>query len=174
MSGAQFRVTAPNPDYSGATGDCQFNKGIYIGPVPDGTRLYFEQAGYHVHLLEGDAEIAGVEGSLLDPVDPAELKGSALDRALEAAGLPSDGTVEDKRARLAFFAESYAEDEGGEPIQTGGPDLPPAEELKGQALADALDQAGLSKDGTADEKRARLAAFQAGQAAGSDTTQNGA
>jgi hypothetical protein len=171
MTATRYRVTAPNPEYSGATGDCQFNKGVYVGEVADGTRLYFEQAGYHVHLLEGDAEIDGVEGSLLDPVDPAELKGSALDRALEAAGLPSDGTVEDKRDRLTQFAASYAEDPGE---QTGGPDLPPAEDLKGQALADALDQAGLSKDGTADEKRARLAAFQAGQAAGSDTTQNGA
>lgn len=34
--------------------------------------------------------------------------------------------------------------------------------LKGQALDDALDAAGLTKTGTADEKRQRLADYQAG------------
>jgi hypothetical protein len=38
---------------------------------------------------------------------------------------------------------------------------PPAAELKGKALDDALDQAGLPKSGTADEKRAALAAHEA-------------
>jgi hypothetical protein len=38
----------------------------------------------------------------------------------------------------------------------------PAGELKGEALDDALEEAGLSKAGTADEKRDRLAAFQQG------------
>lgn len=36
----------------------------------------------------------------------------------------------------------------------------PAGELKGKALDEALEDAGLSKDGTADEKRDRLAAHQ--------------
>jgi len=36
-----------------------------------------------------------------------------------------------------------------------------AEELKGKALDDALDSAGLSKSGSADEKRQRLAEHQA-------------
>jgi hypothetical protein len=36
-----------------------------------------------------------------------------------------------------------------------------AEALKGKALDDALDKAGLSKAGTADEKRARLAEHEA-------------
>lgn len=36
-----------------------------------------------------------------------------------------------------------------------------AEELKGKALDDALDAAGLSKSGTADEKRDRLAEHEA-------------
>jgi hypothetical protein len=41
-------------------------------------------------------------------------------------------------------------------------------ELKGQALDDALDAAGLSKSGTADEKRARLAEHEATLAATTD------
>jgi hypothetical protein len=44
--------------------------------------------------------------------------------------------------------------------QPGAWEEPPAdepEELKGQALDDALEAAGLSKSGTADEKRQRLA-----------------
>jgi hypothetical protein len=36
--------------------------------------------------------------------------------------------------------------------------------LKGAALDEALDRAGLSKSGTADEKRARLAEYEAGLA----------
>lgn len=43
------------------------------------------------------------------------------------------------------------------------PEQVPAQELKGQALDDALADAGLSKSGSADEKRARLAAHQAEQ-----------
>lgn len=35
-------------------------------------------------------------------------------------------------------------------------------DLKGQALDDALESAGLSKSGTADEKRSRLAEYEAG------------
>lgn len=41
-------------------------------------------------------------------------------------------------------------------------------ELKGKALDDALDAAGLSKSGTADEKRARLAEYEAGLADNND------
>lgn len=46
-------------------------------------------------------------------------------------------------------------------------DMLPADpaSLKGQALEDALDGAGLPKDGTADEKRQRLAGHQSGQPA---------
>lgn len=36
-----------------------------------------------------------------DLVDPSELKGEALDAALEAAGLPKTGTADEKRVRLA-------------------------------------------------------------------------
>jgi hypothetical protein len=43
--------------------------------------------------------------------------------------------------------------------------------LKGKQLEDALDQAGLSKAGSADEKRARLAEHEAALAA-NDTTEN--
>lgn len=43
---------------------------------------------------------------------------------------------------------------GWEPVEA------PADELKGAALDDALEAAGLPKSGTADEKRARLAEHQ--------------
>lgn len=36
-----------------------------------------------------------------DDVDAAELKGKALDEALEEAGLPKSGTADEKRERLA-------------------------------------------------------------------------
>ena len=65
---------------------------------------------------------------------PTELKGAALDAALEDAGLPKTGTADEKRASLT-----------------------PPTQLKGAALEAALDAAGLPKTGTADEKRASLA-----------------
>ena len=65
--------------------------------------------------------------------EPTELKGAALDAALEEAGLPKTGTADEKRASLT-----------------------PPWELKGDALEAALDAAGLPHTGTADEKRASL------------------
>lgn len=45
---------------------------------------------------------ASVDGDTVPGSEPAaELKGAALDEALEAAGLPKTGTADEKRARLA-------------------------------------------------------------------------
>jgi hypothetical protein len=104
------------------------------------------------------------------PVEaPSELKGAALEAALTAAGLPKTGTADEKRAALAEAASAPSEpqpvDESGKLIPTPEPtDTPEAtpeatpapSELKGDALAAALEEAGLPKTGTADEKRASL------------------
>lgn len=47
---------------------------------------------------------------------------------------------------------------------TDAPEVTPPSELKGAALAQALDDAGLPKTGTADEKRASLAGTEPGDA----------
>lgn len=44
-----------------------------------------------------------------------------------------------------------------QPVDEAGQLIPTPPELKGEALAQALDDAGLPKTGTADEKRASLA-----------------
>jgi hypothetical protein len=44
-----------------------------------------------------------------------------------------------------------------QPVDEAGQPIPTPSELKGEALAQALDDAGLPKTGTADEKRASLA-----------------
>lgn len=46
-----------------------------------------------------------LEADLPAEPDPADLKGQALDDALETAGLPKSGTADEKRARLAEHAE---------------------------------------------------------------------
>jgi len=56
--------------------------------------------------------------------------------------------------KLSVEPEPQPRDAAGELIPT--PETPPSE-LKGEALAAALDDAGLPKTGTADEKRASLA-----------------
>ena len=43
-----------------------------------------------------------------------------------------------------------------QPVDEAGQPVPTPSELKGEALAQALDDAGLPKTGTADEKRASL------------------
>lgn len=67
-------------------------------------------------------------------------------------------TVTKQRAEAKGLTvlDQPATDRGGRPLPPR-PVAPPAEELKGAALDDALDAAGLPKTGSADEKRARLA-----------------
>ena len=65
----------------------------------------------------------------LDPDAAGELKGAALDEALEAAGLPKSGSADDKRARLAEAAAS------AEPVGFGSWG---DEDPEGDAPADAV------------------------------------
>jgi hypothetical protein len=88
----------------------------------------------------GEGAPAG-QGAGQGEQQPEELRGEALDQALEDAGLPKSGTADEKRARLAQRQGTM--------------------ELKGEQLEQALEQAGLPKTGSADEKRARLAEHQA-------------
>lgn len=109
MTAATYRVTAPNREYSGLTGKCQFSNGVYEGPVEDGTLFYFEQQGYAVEEVT-DGDLTPVDG-MLQTQDPDDLKGKDLDSALKAAGLPTSGKVDDKRARLAEYQESLTVDD---------------------------------------------------------------
>jgi len=63
--------------------------------------------------------------------DPGELKGKALDEALEAADLPKSGNVDAKRARLAEYnAQQLAQETGPSPDAQEG--QPPAIEVPSQ------------------------------------------
>lgn len=64
------------------------------------------------------------------------------------------GVIQDFRDRGWYTPEESAERAEEEAAQA-------ADALKGKALDDALDNAGLSKSGTADEKRARLVEHEA-------------
>ena len=68
----------------------------------------------------------------LDPDAAGELKGAALDEALEAAGLPKSGSADDKRARLAEAAASAV----AEPVEGDAPaDAVAAEVVDGTIVA---------------------------------------
>jgi hypothetical protein len=82
---------------------------------------------------------SGIDHEPLTPREPSTLAGHPTNRRMPDAedvdlGRDQDATDDD------------------------GPEV-----LRGQALDDALEAADLSKSGTADEKRARLAEHQAGQ-----------
>lgn len=71
--------------------------------------------------------------------------------------------TDDVRVVPAQLEQRYA-DRGWETTGTSG--TPAPGDLKGAALDEALDSAGLPKSGTADEKRARYAEHLAGQTPG--------
>lgn len=93
---------------------------------------------------------------------------------LQGEGSKTVVTVTSGRAeRLGLeVLDQPATDKRGRPL---GPReiVPPASDLKGKELDEALEAAGLSKAGTADEKRGRLAQHQAdaGTGAGPDETE---
>jgi hypothetical protein len=82
-------------------------------------------------------------GAALDPDEAQKQEKAQLDERL--AALDAEKAQLDDR-RKAIQAEAAAASADDDPAN-----------LKGKALEDALDAHGLSKDGTADEKRARLA-----------------
>lgn len=92
---------------------------------------------------------------------------------------PGDVHVDDPEAQDAAETEHAAAATDGTPVDdgqkapasdtVGEPEAEPDVELKGQALDDALEERGLPKTGTADEKRARVAEHDA--AAATDPTE---
>lgn len=77
---------------------------------------------------------------------------------LQGEGSSTVVTVTKERAEAKGLEvlDQPAVDNSGRPLRARQV-APPASELKGQALDDALEAAGLPKTGSADEKRARLA-----------------
>lgn len=73
---------------------------------------------------------------------------------------PGDVHVDDTDAQDAAETEHAAAATDGTPVDDGTTPEPEVE-LKGQALDDALEARGLPKTGTADEKRARVAEYDA-------------
>lgn len=121
-----MEIHAPDSTFEGKSryGDLEleFEAGVaqHDGDLPDAVRSYMLGAGYGIDEAAPKSEPAPepvdhpresrVGTPLADAstqpdeapdADPAELKGAALDEALEAAGLPKSGTADEKRARLA-------------------------------------------------------------------------
>lgn len=103
------RITAINPD---GTTNTSFNGSV--GPVA------FQNGVVELHTDEHDAYVAycavNVQFKVEDlddepapQVDPEDLKGKALDEALEAAGLVKTGSADEKRARLAEHEQLQAQ-----------------------------------------------------------------
>lgn len=98
------RITAVLPDgstntaFNGEVGPLQFIDGvieldtdehdIYVGYCETNTQFLVE------HDIDGPAQ------------DPRQLKGKALDAALDAAGLSKEGKADEKRARLVEHLEA--------------------------------------------------------------------
>lgn len=74
--------------------------------------------------------------------------------------VPGWHKVPDHPAVVQSFRERGWETQGDIAARAGAE----AEELKGKALDEALEAAGLAKSGSADDKRARLAEYEAAQA----------
>jgi len=108
---------------------------------------------------QDEAETAQAAALLVRNEDVGEaLPGFAEDDDTGPLGLSDPGSVHAIATGDSTDTEAATEPDGS-PSPEGADDEAeqPAELLKGKALDDALDAAGLSKTGTADEKRARLA-----------------
>lgn len=138
-----------------------------------GQRLKLTVDSYDQPVKEGDP-IRRSRGDLFEANDAAEAKrlieiGAALDP--DEAAKQEAARIEAERAQLqsqidALEAQSDALDSPqGEPAAPGQlAELPEdLDELKGKDLDDALEGRGLSKAGTVDEKRQRLADWRSEQ-----------
>lgn len=95
-------------------------------------------------------------GGFLVPEEVADKAGVSYEKDDSDDEEESEDPVADKVDALGEGVESAAKGESaGEPADKDGSE--DGEELKGAALDEALEKAGLPKSGTADEKRARLA-----------------
>lgn len=71
--------------------------------LPDGAEVTHERAfaeSLGLKVLD-DKPGLGLDGRALHAKPPVDLRGKQLDEALKAAGLPTSGTAEEKRDRLA-------------------------------------------------------------------------
>jgi hypothetical protein len=60
----------------------------------------------------------GARFGIVEDPEPQDLKGAALDDALEAAGLSKSGTVKEKRARLAEHHAQLQAEAQAQPVPT--------------------------------------------------------
>lgn len=116
-------------------------KGILAGEVPVGSPEEVQ--------AQEDKETAGAEDLVEGDFDHGQIAEDAVPDVEDHGplGLSDPGSADQGVEDAQEVAEQEAADD--------------STQLKGQALDDALEQAGLSKSGTADEKRARLAERQA-------------
>lgn len=84
-----YKITAPVEGFNGMVGGVEFKDSV---AATDNEQAlgYFRRAGYTVDELDGGSPDDGER----------TLKGTALDEALDAAGLSKAGTADEKRARL--------------------------------------------------------------------------
>lgn len=121
--------------------------GFFDQPVLDKSGSFDPQRGETVRRSNGDI----FEASSQEEYDRLIASDAAVDPEVAAEQTRQD--LQNRRAELEAEQERIAAELGS---------LTPAEDLKGKALDEALTSAGLSTDGSADEKRARLADHQSG------------
>jgi hypothetical protein len=102
-------TTRREGDVFQATSRAEYDRLIEIGAALDPNayadqereRLQAELDRIQAQKAVLDEQAAALEADASTPDDPSELKGKALDDALDANGLSKDGTADEKRARLA-------------------------------------------------------------------------
>ncbi len=135
-------------------------KGDFLGPTnagkanPHGPKVVNPE----IHASEGTRPVKAGEVHVDDPA--AQDKAEKEHTAAATDGTPIELTPGEKADVIAAggpgltLGQSDPDDDTPDPLPEPGE---PAEELKGEALDAALEERGLSKSGTADEKRARVA-----------------
>lgn len=122
--------------------------------------------GGEVHVDDADAQDAAEKAHTEAVANGQPIEGITVpDGDLDArVGWASEAETAEERTQRAQALYDHAKEAGDTDLQVlsgrltaavyGQPE--PPEELKGQALEDALEERGLPKSGTADEKRARV------------------
>lgn len=96
------RITAvnhdgtPNSSFNGAVGPLGFKDGVADVADDSGLDAYVSYCA-----VNSQFKVEDLDDDSTDAPDAAELKGKALDEALDAAGLAKTGTADEKRQRLA-------------------------------------------------------------------------